>query len=56
VGVLSRDRLSGFLAGSSFTLATCVRDAQEDHVVFRRLDQARLERALATHDPFKTAG
>lgn len=45
-----------FLTTSCFTLAKCVRDAQEDQIVFRRLDQARLERALATHDPFKNAG
>jgi hypothetical protein len=45
-----------FLTTSSFTLAKCVRDAQEDQIVFRRLDQARLERALSTHDPFKNAG
>src|SRR5690242_7090545 len=45
-----------FLTTSSFTLAKCVRDAQEDQIVFRRLDQARLERALTTHDPFKNAG
>ncbi len=45
-----------FLTTSSFTLAKCVRDAQEDQMVLRRLDQARLDRALATHDPFKNAG
>jgi hypothetical protein len=45
-----------FLTTSAFTLAKCVRDSQEDQIVFRRLDQARLERALATHDPFKNAG
>lgn len=45
-----------FLVTSSFTLAKCVRDAQEDQMVVRRLDQARLDRALATHDPFKNAG
>ena len=45
-----------FLTTSSFTLAKCVRNAQEDQIVFRRLDQARLERALATHIPFKNAG
>lgn len=45
-----------FLVTSSFTLAKCVRDAQEDQMVIRRLDQARLDRALATHDPFKNAG
>ena len=45
-----------FLTTSSFTLAKCVRDAVEDQMVVRRLDQARLDRALATHDPFKNAG
>ena len=45
-----------FLTTSSFTLAKCVRDAVEDQMVVRRLDQARLDRALATHDPFKDAG
>jgi hypothetical protein len=45
-----------FPTTSCFTLARCVRDAREDQIVFRRLDQARLERALATHDPFKNAG
>ena len=45
-----------FLTTSSFTLAKCVRDAQEDQMVVRRLDQARLDRALANHDPFKNAG
>ena len=45
-----------FLATSSVALATCVCDAQEDQMVVRRLDQARLDRALASHDPFKNAG
>jgi hypothetical protein len=45
-----------FLTTSSFTLAKCFRDAVEDQMVVRRLDQARLDRALATHDPFKNAG
>jgi hypothetical protein len=44
-----------FLVTSSFTLAKCIRDAQEDQMVVKRLDQARLDRALATHDPFKSA-
>lgn len=45
-------------AAASFgvALAKCVRDAQEDEMVVRRLDQARLDRALASHDPFKNAG
>ena len=42
-----------FLTTSSFTLAKCIRDAQEDQMVIHRLDQARLDRALAGHDPFK---
>jgi hypothetical protein len=45
-----------FLTTSCFTLAKCVRDAQEDQMVVRRLDAARLERALTTHDPFKQTG
>ena len=44
-----------FLTTSSFTLAKCVRDRQEDDMVVSRLDQARLEKALATHDPYKSA-
>jgi hypothetical protein len=44
-----------FLTTSSFTLAKCIRDAVEDQMVLRRLDHARLDRALATHDPFKNA-
>ena len=42
-----------FLTTSSFTLAKCVRDAQESQYVFSRLDQARIERILAEHDPWK---
>ena len=38
---------------SSFTLAKCVRDAQETHTVLSRVDEARLERLLNEHDPFK---
>ena len=45
-----------FLTTSSLTLAKCVRDAQEDQMVVHRLDAARLERALAGHDPFKVVG
>ena len=44
-----------FLVTSSFSLAKCIRDAQEDQMVVRRLDQARLDKALAGHDPFKNA-
>jgi hypothetical protein len=43
-----------FLTTSSFTLAKCVRDAQEDHYVVSRIDQARVDKILAEHDPFKS--
>ncbi|MCW2735506.1 YiaA/YiaB family inner membrane protein [Nocardioides sp.] len=42
-----------FLTTSSFTLAKCVRDAQDDNYVVTRLDQARVDKILAEHDPFK---
>ena len=42
-----------FLVTSSFTLAKCVRDAQEGALLATRLDQARVERILADHDPFR---
>jgi hypothetical protein len=42
-----------FLTTSSFTLAKCVRDAQENQYVVARLDQARVDKLLAEHDPFK---
>jgi hypothetical protein len=41
-----------FLTSSSFTLAKCVRDAQEEQYVVARLDRARVDRLLAEHDPF----
>lgn len=41
-----------FLVSSTFTLAKCVRDAQESGSVISRLDQARLERLLAEFDPY----
>ena len=41
-----------FLVTSSFTLAKCVRDAQEGSALASRLDQARVEKILAEHDPF----
>ena len=43
-----------FLTTSSFTLAKCVRDAQEDQYVVSRIDQARVDKILAEHDPFKS--
>ena len=45
-----------FLTTSCFTLAKCVRDAQESQYVVSRLDQARVDRILADHDPWKQAG
>jgi hypothetical protein len=39
---------------SSFTLAKVIRDAQESNAVVTRVDEARLERLLAEHDPFRT--
>jgi hypothetical protein len=42
-----------FLVTSSFTLAKCVRDAQEGAAVATRLDQARMDKILAEHDPFR---
>lgn len=42
-----------FLTTSSFTLAKCVRDAQENQAVYARIDQARVDRILAEHDPFR---
>jgi len=45
-----------FLTTSTFTLAKCVRDAQESQHVVSRLDQARVDRILADHDPWKEVG
>jgi hypothetical protein len=42
-----------FLTTSTFSLAKCVRDAQENQYVVSRLDQARVDRILAEHDPWK---
>jgi hypothetical protein len=44
-----------YLVTSAFTLAKCVRDAQEVGTVVRRVDQARIDKLLNEHDPFKTA-
>ncbi|GAA0994379.1 YiaA/YiaB family inner membrane protein [Acrocarpospora macrocephala] len=43
-----------YLVTSSFTLAKCIRDRQEEAAVVTRVDQARLDKLLAEHDPFKT--
>ncbi|MFC9325974.1 YiaA/YiaB family inner membrane protein [Kitasatospora sp. NPDC057015] len=41
---------------SSFTLAKVIRDRQESTEIVTRVDQARLEKLLAEHDPFKVDG
>lgn len=38
---------------SAFTLAKCIRDRQEDSYIVSRVDQARLDKLLAEHDPFR---
>jgi len=43
-----------YLVTSTFTLAKCVRDAQEGATMVSRVDQARLDKLLAEHDPFAT--
>ena len=43
-----------YLVTSTFTLAKCVRDRQEETSVVSRVDQARLDKLLAEHDPFKS--
>ena len=43
-----------YLTTSAFTLAKVIRDQQEDQRVFHRIDQARVDRLLAEHDPFKS--
>ncbi len=44
-----------FLVTSSFSLAKCVRDAQEGQGVSARLDQLKLDKILAEHNPWKDA-
>ncbi|SHN29769.1 YiaA/YiaB family inner membrane protein [Cryptosporangium aurantiacum] len=45
-----------YLVTSTFTLAKCVRDQQEATAVVSRVDQARIDKLLAEHDPFATNG
>ncbi|NYI08063.1 YiaA/YiaB family inner membrane protein [Allostreptomyces psammosilenae] len=42
-----------YLVTSSFTLAKCVRDRQEESQVSTRVDQARLDKLLTEHDPYR---
>ncbi|MGV9713581.1 YiaA/YiaB family inner membrane protein [Gordonia sp. NPDC003424] len=41
-----------FLTSSTFTLAKVVRDRQEQGTVRARLDEARMDKIMADHDPF----
>ena len=43
-----------YVVTSAFTLAKCVRDAQETGTVVRRVDQARIDKLINEHDPFQT--
>ncbi|MGW4384563.1 YiaA/YiaB family inner membrane protein [Kitasatospora sp. NPDC004531] len=45
-----------YVITSAFTLAKVVRDRQEEGAITTRVDQARLEKLLAEHDPFKVGG
>ncbi|MFC3996940.1 YiaA/YiaB family inner membrane protein [Nocardiopsis sediminis] len=42
-----------YVVTSAFTLAKCIRDRQEESAVTSRVDQARLDRLIAEHDPFR---
>ena len=42
-----------YLVTSCFTLAKVIRDRQEAGQIVSRVDQARLEKILAEHDPFQ---
>jgi len=42
-----------FLTTSAFSLAKCVRDAQESLSVTARLEQARVDKILSEHNPWK---
>ncbi|MFI6596897.1 YiaA/YiaB family inner membrane protein [Nonomuraea sp. NPDC050536] len=42
-----------YVVTSAFTLAKVVRDRQELSDVTNRVDQARLDKLLTEHDPFK---
>jgi hypothetical protein len=45
-----------YVVTSAFTLAKTIRDRQESSDMISRVDQARLEKLLADHDPFKVEG
>lgn len=41
-----------YLVTSAFTLAKVIRDRQDEEGVVKRVDQARVDKLLAEHDPF----
>lgn len=41
-----------YLVTSAFTLAKTIRDRQDEETVVKRVDQARMDKLLAEHDPF----
>ncbi|MGW0162727.1 YiaA/YiaB family inner membrane protein [Mycobacterium sp. NPDC003323] len=43
-----------FLVTSAFTLAKVIRDQQESASVHARIDEARMERLIAEHNPFSS--
>ncbi|WP_063023316.1 YiaA/YiaB family inner membrane protein [Nocardia niwae] len=43
-----------FLVTSTFTLAKVIRDQHEAATIHGRIDQARMEKLLAEHDPFNS--
>jgi len=45
-----------YVVTSTFTLAKVVRDHQEANSVHGRIDQARVEKLLSEHDPYRMAG
>ena len=44
------------LVTSTFTLAKVIRDQQEASTALSRIDQVRLEKMLAEHDPYRAVG
>ncbi|GAB3301290.1 hypothetical protein EK0264_00605 [Epidermidibacterium keratini] len=44
-----------FLVSSTITISKVIRDREEASVVYRRVDQARLEKMLADYDPLREA-
>ncbi len=49
----ARDRRLLYVVTSAFTLAKVIRDQQEASAVVNRVDQARLDKLLTDHDPYK---